>query len=66
MEGRELDPLELCRFLQDELARFAVPRYWRVLAELPKTETHRVIKKELEMQGITPDAVDTGRERAAR
>ena len=58
VEGRKLDPAELRSFLSDKLARFAVPRYWRVLEELPKTETHRVIKRELERQGVTPDTYD--------
>jgi crotonobetaine/carnitine-CoA ligase len=58
VEGRKLDPAELRSFLSDRLARFAVPRYWRVLEELPKTETHRVIKRELEKQGVTPDTYD--------
>ncbi len=66
VEGRTLDPMELRRSLEGELARFALPRYWRVLPELPKTETHRVIKRELERQGITPDAVDAEKEMAER
>jgi crotonobetaine/carnitine-CoA ligase len=59
MEGKKPDPFEIVKFLHDKLAKFAIPRYWRFLAELPKTETQRVIKGPLEKQGVTPDAIDT-------
>jgi carnitine-CoA ligase len=63
VEGRSIDPASLPDFLAGELAKFAVPRYYRVIDMLPKTETHRVIKKELEDLGITADTYD--RERKA-
>jgi carnitine-CoA ligase len=63
VEGREVDPGEMRAFLADKLAKFAVPRYWRVVPELPKTETHRVIKKELEKLGVTGDAYDAKKEK---
>jgi len=59
VEGKSLDAGQLRRFLGDHLARFAIPRYWRFLAELPKTETQRVIKNVLQQEGVTPDTVDT-------
>ncbi|WP_287155253.1 AMP-binding protein [Candidatus Solincola tengchongensis] len=58
VEGKALDPSSMPAFLSDKLAKFAIPRYWRVVEELPKTETHRVIKKELERMGVTPDTYD--------
>jgi crotonobetaine/carnitine-CoA ligase len=58
VEGKTLDPASMPAFLSDKLAKFAIPRYWRVVEELPKTETHRVIKKELEKLGVTPDTYD--------
>ena len=58
VEGKTLDPSAMPGFLSDKLAKFAIPRYWRVVEELPKTETHRVIKKELERLGVTPDTYD--------
>ncbi len=58
IEGKKVDPAELPEFLKDKLARFAVPRYYRVVDALPKTETHRVIKKELEKVGVTQDTYD--------
>lgn len=58
LEGRTLDPGSLAEFLAGRLAKFAVPRYYRVVDALPKTETHRVIKKVLEAEGVTEDTVD--------
>lgn len=59
IEGRALDPAAMPGFLADRLAKFAVPRYYRVVGALPKTETHRVIKKELEALGVTEDTFDS-------
>lgn len=58
VEGRTVDPATLPAFLSERLAKFAVPRYYRVVDTLPKTETHRVIKKELERLGVTGDTYD--------
>lgn len=59
VDGKEIDAPALTGFLADRLAKFAVPRYYRVTDTLPKTETHRVIKKELESIGVTEDTYDT-------
>jgi crotonobetaine/carnitine-CoA ligase len=61
VEGKGVDPSTLPEFLSNKLARFAIPRYWRVVEELPRTETHRVIKKELERLGVTDDTYDAER-----
>ncbi|MHB8894535.1 MAG: AMP-binding protein [Candidatus Geothermincolia bacterium] len=58
VDGRTLDPADLPAFLDGRIAKFAVPRYYRVVEVLPKTETHRVIKKELEKDGVTEDTYD--------
>jgi len=58
VEGKKLEPLELIEFLKGRLAYFAIPRYVRVVDELPKTETHRVVKKKLQELGVTPDTWD--------
>ena len=58
LEGETLDPESLPGFLADKLAKFAIPRYYRVVDALPKTETHRVIKRELESLGVTEDTYD--------
>lgn len=52
------DPGEFFRFCADTMPRFAVPRYVRLIAELPKTPTARVEKYKLRDQGVTPDTMD--------
>lgn len=58
VEGMTLDPGDLIAFLKDRLARYAVPRYIRVVQEFPMTNSFRVVKKELEKIGVTPDTFD--------
>jgi crotonobetaine/carnitine-CoA ligase len=50
--GSEIDPAELWAFCTERMAAFQVPRYIRVIAELPKTPTEKVQKFELRAQGI--------------
>ncbi len=56
--GRRIDPQQLLEFLRDRLAFFMIPRYIRVLEELPKTPSAKVLKTELRTQGITADTWD--------
>jgi crotonobetaine/carnitine-CoA ligase len=58
VQGKSVEPPELIKSLEGNLAYFAVPRYWRFTGELPKTGTHRVIKKELQDLGVTDDTFD--------
>ncbi|MFP5460038.1 MAG: AMP-binding protein [Gammaproteobacteria bacterium] len=58
VEGRSLDPAALLDFLRGRMAHFMVPRYVRVLDELPKTPTAKVLKHELRAQGVTADTWD--------
>jgi crotonobetaine/carnitine-CoA ligase len=58
VNGTRIDARELRAFLTDKLAKFAVPRYIRVVDEFPKTSTHRVIKSILVQEGVTPDTFD--------
>ena len=58
VEGKRIDQAAMPAFLIERLAKFAVPRYYRVVDAMPKTETHRVIKKELEKLGVTEDTYD--------
>ena len=55
---KTVEPEELVKFLSDKLAYFAVPRYWRIVEELPKTGTHRVIKSKLQEIGVAEDTFD--------
>jgi len=56
--GREVDPKALTEFLIPRLAYFMVPRYVRVVAEIPKTETNKTRKVVFREQGITADTWD--------
>jgi crotonobetaine/carnitine-CoA ligase len=50
--GAELDPAELAGFCAQNMAAFQVPRYVRVVAELPKTPTEKIQKFALREQGV--------------
>jgi crotonobetaine/carnitine-CoA ligase len=63
VEGKSVDLAGLPGFLADHLAKFAVPRYYRVIPEMPKTETHRIIKNDLESLGVIEDTYDAKKER---
>ena len=56
--AHQVDPEALCRFLIDRLAYFMVPRYVRVVDEIPKTETNKPRKTVFRDAGITPDTWD--------
>jgi crotonobetaine/carnitine-CoA ligase len=58
LQGQQLSAPELLTFLRERLARFAVPRYVRFVEEFSKTNSHRIIKGELQRQGITADTYD--------
>ncbi len=53
--GHAVDPAALHAYAQTHLPRYAVPRYVRVVAQLPKTGTHRTMKHELARDGVTDD-----------
>jgi crotonobetaine/carnitine-CoA ligase len=52
------DVEQLFRTLCDVMPRHAVPRYLRIVAELPKTPTQRVQKVKLREAGVTADTFD--------
>ena len=56
--GQNIDLEALMEFLIARMPYFMVPRYIRVMAELPKTPTAKVMKAELRAEGITPDTWD--------
>jgi crotonobetaine/carnitine-CoA ligase len=58
VSGQELDPAELWDFLQDKLAKYAIPRYIRIVDDFPRTETFRIKKNEVKAFGVTPDTWD--------
>jgi crotonobetaine/carnitine-CoA ligase len=56
--GAQVDPRDLVEFLIARLPHFMVPRFIRVVAQLPKTQTNRVQKTELRREGLTADCWD--------
>ena len=56
--GQSVDPAELLSFLLPRMPHFMVPRYVRVLPQLPKTPTQKVQKNLLRDDGVTPDTWD--------
>jgi crotonobetaine/carnitine-CoA ligase len=58
VEGQSIDAETLVRFLGERMAHFMVPRYVRILDELPKTPSSKVMKHVLRNEGITSDTWD--------
>ena len=58
VEGQKLDPADLIHFLKPRMAHFMVPRYIRILGDLPKTPTNKVEKYLLRKDGVTSDTFD--------
>jgi crotonobetaine/carnitine-CoA ligase len=56
--GERIDPVALIEFLRPRMAHFMIPRYIRVVDELPKTPTQKVQKNLLRDQGLTRDTWD--------
>ncbi|MEQ8717990.1 MAG: AMP-binding protein [Acidimicrobiales bacterium] len=59
-EGAELDPTEFWEYAETRLPYFAVPRYVRVIDELPKTPSEKVRKVELRNIGADDQTHDRG------
>lgn len=57
-EDADYDPIELLDWCQERLAHFALPRFLRVVQELPKTPSQRTQKFVLRDEGVTPDTFD--------
>ncbi|NQV21441.1 MAG: AMP-binding protein, partial [Rhodospirillales bacterium] len=58
LPGKTIDPEALIEFLVPRMAHFMVPRYVRIVEELPKTPTAKVQKVELRTAGVTNDTWD--------
>jgi crotonobetaine/carnitine-CoA ligase len=63
VEGHTLAEADLAEFLRENLAKFAVPRFIRIVDEFPKTETQRIRKKELEKAGVVDGTFDAQEKR---
>jgi crotonobetaine/carnitine-CoA ligase len=57
-EGATVDAAELLAWASSRLARFKIPRYVRVVADLPRTGSHKVRKEALREDWRTPDLYD--------
>lgn len=56
--GQSLDPAELIAFLQPRMAHFMLPRFVRIMDDLPKTPTQKVQKHILRDEGVTAETWD--------
>ena len=56
--GASFDPAALIDFLQPRMAAFMIPRYVRVVAQMPLTPSQKIDKHVLRTAGITPDTWD--------
>ena len=56
--GQSVEPAELLEFLRPRMAHFMIPRYIRIMDELPKTPTTKIQKGPLREDGITADTWD--------
>jgi crotonobetaine/carnitine-CoA ligase len=56
--GQQLDALELIKSIEKKLPYFAVPRFVRFVAELPRAQTQKVQKAQLKKIAVTPDTWD--------
>jgi crotonobetaine/carnitine-CoA ligase len=57
-DGERIKPAELLDFLEKRLPYFMVPRYVRLMAELPKTPTAKILKQTLRTHGVDADTFD--------
>jgi crotonobetaine/carnitine-CoA ligase len=58
VNGASINPAEIIKYLLPRMAHHMVPRYVRIVDELPKTPTSKVEKHVLRAQGLTPDTWD--------
>lgn len=57
-QGVTLDPRALIEYLVPRLPYFAVPRFVRIVGEIPKTETNKQRKFQFREAGVTADTWD--------
>jgi crotonobetaine/carnitine-CoA ligase len=58
MAGADIVPEELIESLRARMPHFMVPRYIRVLREMPRTPSNKIRKADLRSEGVTPDTWD--------
>lgn len=55
--GRTVSPAELIAYCRDRLAVYKAPRQIEILADLPKTTTGKLLRRELQARGDTNSAI---------
>ncbi len=58
VEGQSFDYLLFFEYLRDRMAYFMLPRYIRIMDELPKTPTQKVMKEVLRRAAVTDETWD--------
>jgi crotonobetaine/carnitine-CoA ligase len=53
--GHSVDLDALRAYLKDKLPRFMVPKYLRIIPDMPKTPTNKIRKTDLRDEAVTPD-----------
>lgn len=66
VEGAQIDIDTLLQFLSEHLPHYMVPRYVRVLDDLPKTANGKIQKAALRSDGVTPETYDREKAGAGR
>ncbi|WP_445221398.1 ATP-dependent acyl-CoA ligase [Bradyrhizobium sp. Pa8] len=56
--GQSLDPVDIVRHCEGQIAYFAIPRYVRILSQMPLTENGKIKKGVLREAGVTADTWD--------
>ena len=59
VDGAAINERDILDFIKEDLPRFAVPRFIKIVDEFPKTETFRIKKKEIESLGIVEGTWDS-------
>jgi crotonobetaine/carnitine-CoA ligase len=55
--GTEITPEDLLEYCTGKMPHFAVPRYVRLMDELPRSHAQRVLKGELKSAGVDAPGV---------
>jgi crotonobetaine/carnitine-CoA ligase len=56
--GQSLEPVDIVRHCEGQIAYFAIPRYVRILSQMPLTENGKIKKGVLRDAGVTADTWD--------
>ena len=57
-QGQSLGPLDIIRHCEGQIAYFAIPRYVRIVREMPLTENGKIKKSVLQREGVTTETWD--------